>query len=81
MKTTTKVEHLQTLIEADDGKKRERIKAIEKLLDKLDEKESKYGKKLKHAVGKKEKEKYDRKLSVCKAQIKKGKAVLKELKH
>ncbi len=79
MKTHTIVKHLQELLE-EDGKKRDRIKAIEKLLNRLDDKGEKYAKKIKHADSKKEKAKFERKLTVCKAQRKKGKSVLAELK-
>lgn len=81
MKTAKIVKSLSKLFSNDEGKKRGRIKAIESLLDKLEKKDAKYAAKVKDARDKKEREKFQRKQEVCRAQIKKGKKLLKDLKN
>jgi len=74
------VEHLQNIIDTKKGRRSKHIDAVENLVGKLEKKEHKLKAKLEHAHSDKDLRKIERHLKVCAAQIKKGRAALKELK-
>ncbi len=65
---------LDKVLDTKKGRTAKQVEAIEKLITKLVEKEAKYKAKLLLAKTPREKEKLERKIKVCEAQIAKGHA-------
>lgn len=71
---------LDTTLSAKKGRAAKQVTAIDELVGKLEIKAAKYQNKLGLAQTDYEKEKLQRKIKVCNAQIKKGKAAADELR-
>ena len=71
---------LDSTLTTPKGRAAKQVVAIESLVHKLELKAVKYQKKLEAAATDYEKEKLNRKIKVCNAQIKKGKAAANELR-
>ncbi len=73
------IKNLQKILDTKKSRESKRIDAVEDLLARLEKKIVKFRKKLEESDSDKEKAKLKRRIKVCKAQLKKGRAALQEL--
>ncbi len=71
---------LDKVLDTKKGRATKQVKAIDALVAKLVAKEAKYTAKLELAQTDRERQKLERKIKVCQAQIKKGRAAADELR-
>ena len=72
--------NLDSALDTKKGRATKQVKAIDELVEKLVAKEAKYTAKLGLAQTERERQKLERKIKVCQAQIKKGRAAADELR-
>ena len=80
MKMRKILQKVQDFLDADSRSQQQQKDSISEVLEKLKEKEKKLQDELEHAVDAQEKDKLERKITVCHAQRKKGLAILKQLR-
>ncbi len=73
------IKNLQKIMDTKKSRESKRIEALQDLLERLERKLVKFLKKLDESNGNKEKAKLERRIKVCKAQLKKGRAALQDL--